>query len=128
IWFLLVLLCEISLMWLSTRPWPGAWPPRGVPPGGLVPMIDACFFITPQHLADHRGNPCHTRTRFPQQLREHGPHLRHRHCWGFFFPTAATPTAKTTAPTATASGGGASPPSSAPRSGPAPLPPCLAAA
>src|ERR1700694_5643964 len=87
-------------------------------------MIDARFLVTPQYLADHRGDLFDTRPRLVQHLGKDLPHLRHRDGRGFSPPTAAAPAAGNKGPTTTPACGAPTPPPSAPRNAPAPPPPC----
>src|SRR5215217_5108655 len=97
--------------------------PRREPAGRLVPLVDPRRLLPPQHPADDLRDPLGARRRRPQQPGEDLPHLRHRHRRGFPPRPATAPGSATTKPAATASCGGASPPSSAPRTDPARLPP-----
>src|SRR3954451_19866280 len=91
--------------------------------GRLVPLVDPRRLLPPQHAGDDLRDPLGARGRGPQQAGDDLPHLRHRHGRGFPPRPATAPGSGTTAPRATTSCGGASPPSSAPRTAPARLPP-----
>src|SRR5947209_870596 len=93
-----------------------------VPP----PVIDACLFITLQHLVDGLGDLGGAGRVGPQQFRENRAHLGRGDGRGFSPPTADARFARTTVPARTASYGDASPPNCTLRSGSSQLLDCLA--
>src|SRR5207248_717279 len=102
----------------------GSSPPRWELTRGLIPVVDARLFVPAEHPAYYFGDPLQARPLRLQQPGEHLPQLRHRQRRDFFPPVDPSPGSGTTAPTATASCGDASPPNSVPRNGPTRPPPC----
>src|SRR5271165_2538226 len=76
-------------------------PSRGELPGGLMPVVDPRFLVTPQHARDLLRDRLGTRTRVAEQPREDLPRLGDRDRRGFPPRLAVSPGTGTTAPRAT---------------------------